>query len=118
MLVSFEEKVLATIAVLLLVATVVIGFSQRSVTITGGVEYSCGSGFVHSEQTWKADSVGLQSGRTPTSACPAPVIRYRNLAIVLGVLGILGAVVVIGMGDSSSVSGRARYLPPTPHTQH
>jgi hypothetical protein len=118
MLVSFEEKVVATIAVLLCAAAIVIGFSQRSVTVTGGVRYSCGSGFVHNEQTWTADSAGRFSGRTPTAACPDPVYRYRNLAIALGVLGILGAVVVIGMGDSSSVSGRARYLPPTPHTQH
>lgn len=106
MLVSFEEKVLATIAVLLLVATVVIGFSERSVIITGGVEYSCGSGFVHSQQTWKVDSQGLNARPTPSSACPSPVYRYRNLAIVFGVLAVLSAVIVFGLGDSSTVSGR------------
>jgi hypothetical protein len=86
--------------------------------ITGGVEYSCGSGFVHSQQTWKTDSAGLHTGRTPSSACPSKVHLYRNLAIVLGVLAVLSAVVVVGLGDESSVSGRTRYLPPTPHTQH
>jgi hypothetical protein len=118
MLVSFEEKVLATIAVLLLVAAVLVGFSQRTVTITGGVAYSCGSGFVHSEETWTADSAGLHSGRTPTSACPDPVDRYRNLAIVLGVLGILCAVVVFGLGDYSGVRGRTQEMPSTPHPLH
>jgi hypothetical protein len=117
-MVSFEQKVLAAIAVLLLVAAVVIGFSDRSVAVAGGAEYSCGSGFVHSQQTWKVDSVGLQAGRTPASACPAPVHRYRNLAIVLGVLGILTAVIVFGMGDRSIVSGNTRYIPPTPHPLH
>ena len=118
MLVSFEEKVLAAIAVLLLVATVVLGFSQQTVTTTGGVEYSCGSGFIHSQHTWKVDSQGLSAKPTPTSACPAPVYRYRNLAIVLGVLGILTAVIVFGMGDRSIVSGGAPYIPRTPHPLH
>ena len=113
MLVSFEEKVLAAIAVLLMVATIVIGFSERSVTIAGA-EYSCGSGFVHSAQTWKADSVGLPAARTPSSVCPSRVYRYRNIATALGVLAVLGAVLVFGMGDESTVSGRARYIP-TPH---
>lgn len=112
MLVSFEEKVLATIAVLLLVAAIVIGFSDRSVSIAGA-EYSCGSGLVHNQQTWRADSVGLPAGRTPSSVCPSKVDPYRNIAIVLGVLAVLSAVVVFGLGDRSSVSGRTRYIPPT-----
>lgn len=57
MLVSFEEKVLAAIAVLLMVA-----------------------------------------------------------AIVLGVLAMICAVIVFGLGDDSTVSGRTRYMPATPHT--
>jgi hypothetical protein len=113
MLVSFEEKVLATIAVLLLVAAIVIGFSDRSVAMAGA-EYSCGSGFVHSEQTWRADSVGLPAGRTPISVCPSKVDRYRNIAIGLGILAVVSAVVVFGLGDRRSTSGRARYVPPVP----
>jgi hypothetical protein len=118
MLVSFEEKVLAAIAVLLLVATVVIGFSDRSVALGGSVEYSCGSGFVHSRQTWKVDSRNLSAARKPSAACPAPVYRYRNIAIALGALGLLSGVLVFALGDSSSVSGRSRYIPPSPRTQH
>lgn len=110
MLVSFEEKVLAAIAVLLMVFAVVIGFSQRTVTIAG-TEYSCGSGFVHSEQTWKTDSKGLGPKRTPATACPSQIYKDRNIAIALGLLAILTAVVVFGMGDSSTVSGRTRYIP-------
>ena len=123
MLVSFEEKVLATIAVLLCVAAIVIGFSDRSVTIVSGDQYSCGSGFVHSQHAWEVASKGLPQGvgsssATPISACPSEVYWHRNLAIVLGVLAVLSAVVVFGLGDDSSVSGRARYIPPTPHPLH
>jgi hypothetical protein len=126
-MVSFEQRALAAIAALLLVAAVVIGCSARSVTTIGGAQYSCGSGFVHSQQTWSADSQGLptaargvgSSSATPISACPSSVSRSRNLAILLGVLAILSAVIVFGLGDPSTVSGRTRYTPPrTPTPLH
>jgi hypothetical protein len=70
---------------------VAIGFWPVSVTVIGDVSYSCGSGFVHSQHTWKVDTrsmAGLQQsgGRsrvTPKRACPSRIYAHRDLGYAL-----------------------------------
>jgi hypothetical protein len=70
---------------------VAIGFWPVSVTVVGDVPYSCGSGFTHSQHTWKVDTrsmVGLQqsggrSRRTPKRACPSRIYAHRDLGYAL-----------------------------------
>jgi len=70
---------------------VLIGFWPVSVTVVGDVPYSCGSGFVHSQHTWKVDTRSmagqLQSGGrsrvTPKRACPSRIYAHRDLGYAL-----------------------------------
>jgi hypothetical protein len=74
-----------------LVLGVAIGFWPVSVSVAGGASYSCGSGFVHSRQTWKFDAGSLAqspdtvgaSTATPNAACPSQVYRHRDFAYAL-----------------------------------
>ncbi|MGO9876726.1 MAG: hypothetical protein ACLPVY_23370 [Acidimicrobiia bacterium] len=70
---------------------VVIGFWPVSVTVVGDVSYSCGSGFLHSRSTWKADgramaapdqTIGISTA-TPPTACPSRVYRNRDFGYAL-----------------------------------
>ena len=79
-----------------LVLGVAIGFWPVSASVAGGASYSCGSGFVHSRQTWKVDAGSLAqspdvfgaSTATPNAACPSPVYRNRDFALALFALAV------------------------------
>jgi hypothetical protein len=75
-----------------LVTGLAIGFWPVSVTVVGDVAYSCGSGLVHSRNTWKIDSesmtqpqqtIGVSSTATPNASCPSRVYRHRDFAYAL-----------------------------------
>jgi len=75
-----------------LVTGLAIGFSPVSVTVVGDTAYSCGSGLVHSRNTWKIDSasmnqpqqtIGVSSTATPNASCPSRVYRHRDFAYAL-----------------------------------
>ena len=70
---------------------VIVGFWPVSVTVVGDVSYSCGTGFAHSRNAWRADTrlmgepqqaVGL-STVTPSAACPSRVYRHRDIGYAL-----------------------------------
>ena len=122
------QRVMSVLATLLLVAALLVGFWPLSVTVVGDVSYSCGSGFVHSRHTWVIDTEGLNgtprgSGSTtatPTSACPSTIYGHRDLAIVLGALAFLGAIVALVLGPPLDANRRRRAPPPhhAPHLPH
>ena len=86
-----------------------LGFWPVSVNVVGDISYSCGSGFIHSGGTWKADtkamgapglSVGLSSA-TPNSACPARVYRHRDIAYVLIALAAITYAALLATAGST-----------------
>ena len=105
------QRAVSTISTLLLVVAVVVGFWTVSVTIVGNNPYSCGSGFVHSRNTWNVDTQGLAAGpaaATPKSACPSKVYGRRDLAISLGAFAMLGFVAAFALGPPFDPSLRRR----------
>jgi hypothetical protein len=94
---SLSRQVALVVAGASLLLGVILGFWPVSVTVVGDVSYSCGSGFMHSRSTWKADTgvmgepqqvIGL-SNATPNAACPSRVYRHRDLAYALVALAIV-----------------------------
>ena len=87
---------------------VVLGFWPVSVTVIGGVPYSCGSGFIHSRHTWKVDSRTLRgtnqpvgvSTATPNKACPRPIYRHRDVAYALIALGVIAYLALLATADA------------------
>ena len=120
------QRVVGTLAAVLLVLAIVIGLWPVSVTVAGGTSYSCGSGFDHDQHAWVVDSRGLAAGpqelasssATPRSACPNAVYGHRTLAIVLGALAILGGVIALVLGPPFDPSMRRRARPSRSRTTH
>jgi hypothetical protein len=105
------QRAISTMSTLLLAVALVVGFWSVSVTIVGNNQYSCGSGFVHSRNTWNVDTQGLAAGpaaTTPKSACPSKVYGRRDLAISLGAFALLGFVAAIVLGPPFDPSLRRR----------
>jgi hypothetical protein len=93
---SWLRQIALFVAGASLVAGLAIGFWPVSVTVVGDVSYSCGSGLIHSRNTWKVDSramaapqqtIGLSTA-TPDATCPSPVYRHRDFAYALLTLAI------------------------------
>ena len=86
-----------------IVLGVFIGFWPVSVTVVGNVSYSCGSGFIHSRSTWKADTGAMGEPQrtpgtvaaTPNSICPSRVYRYRDFAYALVALAALSCAALV-----------------------
>jgi hypothetical protein len=109
------QRFVSVIAGLLLALAVVLGFWPVSVTVVGNNPYSCGSGFVHSRNTWKVDSAGLVGptaigalALTPNSKCPNPVYGRRDLAITLAAFALLGGIAAVALGPPLDPSRRRR----------
>ena len=76
---------------------VILGFWPVSVTVAGDTSYSCGSGFVHSRNTWRVDTQQMGApaqtvggtAATPNSACPSRVYRHRDFGYALVGLAIV-----------------------------
>ena len=74
-----------------------LGLWPVSVTVVGAVPYSCGSGFVHSRNTWKVDTQAMgepqqlpgAANATPNSVCPSRVYRHRDFGYALIALAAL-----------------------------
>jgi len=75
-----------------LVTGLAIGFWPVSVTVVGDTAYSCGSGLIHSRNTWRIDSesmtlpdqtIGVSSTATPNASCPSRVYQHRDFAYAL-----------------------------------
>ncbi len=99
-----------------------IGFWPVSVTVVGGVPYSCGSGFVHSRHTWKVDSramagtheAGQHARATPNRACPSRIYSHRDAAYALVVVAaaISGALLASAAFDPGATPvSRSRRRP-------
>ena len=93
---SWVRQVALVFAGASLVLGVAIGFWPVSANIADGTSYSCGTGFVHSRNTWRADTEAIAGQRaagvpaaTPTSACPSSVYRDRDFAYALLALAAL-----------------------------
>jgi hypothetical protein len=88
---SWPRQVALLVAGASLLIGLAVGFWPVSVTVVGDVSYSCGSGLVHSRDTWKVDSrvmaepeqaIGVSTA-TPNVSCPSRVYRHRDFAYAL-----------------------------------
>src|SRR5580704_13236212 len=93
---SWLRQVALFVAGASLVAGLAIGFWPVSVTVVGDVSYSCGSGMIHSRNSWKVDTRAMAapqqaigvSTATPAAVCPPRVYRHRDFAYALLTLAV------------------------------
>ena len=82
------------------VGSLILGFWPIHAAVDGNGSYSCGSGFVHSRNTWRVDSQFSKNARTsedtsvgtPAQVCPSVVYDRRDLALLIG-----GGTLVVGV---------------------
>ena len=99
------------------------GLWPVSVTVVGDVSYSCGSGFVHSRNTWKVDTQALgeppqiagTANATPDSVCPSRVYLHRDFGyalIALAALTYAALLATVAFDPATTpISSRRRHTP-------
>jgi len=89
---SLTQRVVVYLMIAGVAVALLIGFWPVHVSVYGDPSYNCGSGFVHSRQHWKTDSLVSINARTaddlatgtPNRECPAVVLDRRDLALLIG----------------------------------
>jgi hypothetical protein len=102
---ALTQRVVMYLMIAGVAIAVMIGFWPVHVAVFGEPSYSCGSGFVHSRQDWRRDSVISRSSLTaddtatgtPSQVCPDAVFDRRDLALLIGGVSLVGGFLLIAL---------------------
>jgi hypothetical protein len=99
------QRVVGYLMVAGIAITLIIGFWPVHVAVYGNPSYDCGSGFVHSRQHWRNDSLASLNSRTandaatgtPREVCPPAIYDRRDLALLIGGTTLVAGVLLLAL---------------------